>query len=251
MDELSNLFLKNSAHRRSADRAADPEMGLAEMLSEIDPSIEMIMLPKPETLGYQEKGLREGIEKRRTLRRLDPEDGITLEELSIALWLTQGIVKVDDKRQDTLRNLPSAGRRHPFETYLGIRNVPGLAPGIYHYIAQEHALQPSIPGLEAVDAIAEASFKQKHMQDAPVIFIWAAHSTRTTSRYGARGLRYIFIDAGHVCQNLYLAAELFDGAVCAIGAYDDDAANTVLGLDGNERFVAYMASLGRKRLSKE
>jgi SagB-type dehydrogenase family enzyme len=65
-------------------------------------------------------------------------------------------------------------------------------------------------------------------------------------RYPERGYRYLLLDAGHVCQNLYLAAEGLGCGVCAIAAYDDDAINAALELDGETLFVVYAASLGRR-----
>jgi SagB-type dehydrogenase family enzyme len=65
-------------------------------------------------------------------------------------------------------------------------------------------------------------------------------------RYGERGYRYLHLDAGHVCQNLYLAAEAAGCGVCAIGAFNDEIINELLGLDGEEQFVIYLATVGEK-----
>ncbi len=64
-----------------------------------------------------------------------------------------------------------------------------------------------------------------------------------------RGYRYLHLDAGHICQNLHLAAESLGCGVCAIAAFDDDELNQVLGLDGEQSFAVYAASLG-KRIQK-
>jgi SagB-type dehydrogenase family enzyme len=66
-----------------------------------------------------------------------------------------------------------------------------------------------------------------------------------TWRYGDRGYRYIFLDAGHVCQNLYLCAQSLSCGVCAVAAFSDDDMNRALGLDGVERFTVYLAAMGR------
>jgi SagB-type dehydrogenase family enzyme len=65
-------------------------------------------------------------------------------------------------------------------------------------------------------------------------------------RYGERGYRYMHLDAGHVCQNLYLSAESIDCGVCAIAAFQDEEINSVLGIDGEEEFVIYVATVGKK-----
>ena len=69
-----------------------------------------------------------------------------------------------------------------------------------------------------------------------------------TWRYSQRGYRYVFLDAGHVCQNLYLAAEAIGCGCCAIAAFDDDVMNEILGLDGKKRFVIYLAAVGKKKV---
>ncbi len=78
-----------------------------------------------------------------------------------------------------------------------------------------------------------------------ITFIWTAVIRRMTWRYGARGYRYIFLDAGHVCQNLYLAAQETGCGVCAMAAFDDEAMNRILNLDGEEQFTLYLATLGK------
>lgn len=66
-----------------------------------------------------------------------------------------------------------------------------------------------------------------------------------TWRYSERGYRYLFIDAGHACQNLYLGAEAIECGVCAIAAFDDVIMNQLLGLDGESQFVIYLATVGK------
>ncbi len=159
---------------------------------------------------------------RRSLRRYT-EDALSLEELSYLLWLTQGVKKVDEKRHVAWRTVPSAGCRHPFETYLSINRVDGLEPGCYRFVASQHKLV----ALEISDTfnekLTEACLKQRHVATSAVTFIWAAVPYRTTWRYSERSYRYFYLDAGHVCQNLHLAAESINCGICAIGAYDDDA----------------------------
>jgi SagB-type dehydrogenase family enzyme len=67
-----------------------------------------------------------------------------------------------------------------------------------------------------------------------------------TWKFGERGYRYLLLDAGHICQNLYLAAEALGCGACAVGSFDDGELNSTLGLDGVTRFVAYAGTVGRK-----
>lgn len=169
---------------------------------------------------------------------------LALAEISYLLWCTQGVMKAT--RGATLRTVPSAGARHAFETYLLANRVEGLTPRLYHFLAGEHALQPR-PGTEGIaPALARACLDQEMLETCAVAFVWVAVASRMTWRYGQRGYRYLHLDAGHVCQNLYLAAESLDCGACAIAAFDDDAVNGLLGVDGEEQFAIYLATVGRK-----
>jgi SagB-type dehydrogenase family enzyme len=205
----------------------------------------VIDLPKPEDIDLGSYDLRKAIEERRSLRRYS-EDALSLEELSYLLWLTQGVKSIDEKRHVTWRTVPSAGCRHPFETYLSINRVTGLEPGLYRYLALEHKLVALRLDEQVNGEITEASLKQRHVATSAVTFLWAAVPERTVWRYSERSYRYLYLDAGHVCQNLYLAAESIGCGICAIDAFDDDAADAILGLQPPEMFVIYMASLGRR-----
>nr|NLJ02403.1 SagB/ThcOx family dehydrogenase [Bacillota bacterium] len=99
------------------------------------------------------------------------------------------------------------------------------------------------PGLS--EQVAQIAGNQVFINDSAVTFIWTADIYRMKWRYGERGYRYIHLDAGHVCQNLYLAAQTVQSGVCAIAAFDDDALNDFLGLDGDEQFAVYLAAVGK------
>ncbi|MBG0788513.1 MAG: SagB/ThcOx family dehydrogenase [Anaerolineaceae bacterium] len=205
----------------------------------------VIDLPKPVEIDLGSYDLRKAIEERRSLRRYS-EESLSLEELSYVLWLTQGVKSIDEKRHVTWRTVPSAGCRHPFETYLSINRVEGLEPGLYRYLAIEHKLVALRLDEKVNEEITEASLKQRHVATSAVTFLWAAVPERTVWRYSERSYRYLYLDAGHVCQNLYLAAESINCGICAIAAFDDDEADAILGLNPPEMFVIYMASLGKK-----
>jgi SagB-type dehydrogenase family enzyme len=213
-----------------------------------DPSIELIPLPSEETITAYPIDLRKAIDQRRTLRRYAKEN-LTLNELTFLLWTTQG-VKAVTKRPVTFRTVPSAGARHAFETYILVNSVQGLKQGLYRYIALEHALLPLETDINIAQQLSDACLEQKQVTESAVTFIWVADMTRMYWRYGERGYRYIHLDAGHVCQNLYLAAEAIHSGVCAIAAFDDDKINAVLKLDGEQQFVVYLGTVG-KRSSEE
>jgi len=245
-DRIGAEFILNSCYSHMGPTPEKQGAPLPSYLPEIPPAEELIALPEPAALNLGRADLREIMEQRRSVRRYDENAPLSLEELSLLLWLTQGVKKVSEKTGMSLRTSPSAGARHPLETLLAVRRVEGLEPGIYHFIAHRHALLPLISGADILDQIGASTGGQAQVLTSAVTFIWVALPYRTSFRYGTRAYRYLFLDAAHVSQNLHLAAESIGCGVCAIGAFEDEAANAALGLDGQEQFVIYMASVGKK-----
>ena len=203
----------------------------------------IIKLKSVRQIKTENVSLRDALEGRKT-KRMYENKPITLDELTYALYMTQG-VKRNVKDKATFRTVPSAGARHAFETILLINNVDGLKRGLYRYLALEHKLQKLEAAPDINQKIRRAALKQPQVEEAAALFMWVADAFRMTYRYSERGYRYLFLDAGHVAQNLYLVAEDIGSGVCAIAAYDDDRLNGILGLDGEHQFVVYMASLGK------
>jgi len=226
----------------SDQRLGQPQPPFEIPLEEDKPLID---LPDPDSIDLGIYDLRKAIEIRRSLRRYQ-DDKLSLEELSYLLWLTQGVKKVDEKRHVVWRTVPSAGCRHPLETYLSINRVEGLESGLYRYLATQHKLVALEVSDEFNGQLTEACLGQRQVATSAITFIWAAVPYRTIWRYSERSYRYLYLDAGHVCQNLHLAAESINCGICAIGAYDDEAADTLLGFTPPDMFVIYLASLGRR-----
>ncbi len=209
-----------------------------------DPSRPTVALPKAADLVIPPADLRTIIAQRRTLRDY-ARTPLSLDELSFLLWCCQGVQTSDGSR--TLRTVPSAGARHAFETYLLVNNVGGVRPGLYRFLAIEHLLAEENMAAGIADDVMKACRDQRQIKAAAVTVIWTADAYRMTYRYGERGYRYLHLDAGHACQNLYLAAEAVGCGVCAIAAFDDDALNRVLGLDGESQFALYAATVGKRK----
>jgi len=210
----------------------------------VDSAKPAIALPKAETLPLEPVLLRELIEQRRSIRDY-ASSPLSLPELSYLLWCTQGVRDATPPR--TSRNVPSAGARHAFETFLLINHVAGVPAGLYRYHATAHRLIEERRGEGLGAEFSAACLGQDFVAGSAVTFIWAAVARRMTWRYSERGYRYLHLDAGHVCQNLYLAAESIGCGVCAIAAYDDDLLNRALQLDGREEFAIYLAPIGKKK----
>jgi len=209
----------------------------------------LILLPKPQDWRPPVLDVFQAIEQRRSIRRYAPAP-ISLTELGYLLWCTQGIQHLT-RLPTTIRTAPSAGARHPLETILMINHVEGLQPGLVRYIASQHALLPLIENPQAARELTELCHNQEMVAQSALTFLWVAVADRVTWRSGARGYRYLHLDVGHVCQNLYLAAEPIDCGVCAIMSFDDTRLNQWLQLDGESQFILYAASVGKKHPQPE
>ena len=243
-NKVGRNFLENTKYDNMGVSDQMKGMDQPPLTIEQDPSKPMTDLPDPGSLGPYASTVQTAINSRQSLRQYS-KTPITLEELAFLLWSTQGVKQVIPKYA-TLRTVPSAGARHALETYLLINRVDTLQIGLYHFQAIDFKLQALETSGELAGAVTAACFGQKYVGESAVTFIWVADQYRMTWRYGERGYRYMFLDAGHVCQNLYLAAEAIGCGVCAIAAFSDDQMNEVLGLDGEDRFVIYLATLGKK-----
>lgn len=168
--------------------------------------------------------------------------------LSFLLWAQQGVRGIRGNRYATLRTVPSAGARHPFECYPLILNVDGLEPGLYHYLPMDHSLEllSSVdPEDETLLSRVSVSVRgQKWVQKANVIFYYSVVWYRGEWRYTFNAQRVMLIDAGHVTENLYLACSALGLGTCAIAAMDSEAANGLFSLDGEEEEIFYCAPVG-------
>ena len=143
---------------------------------------------------------------------------LTLDELSFLLWATQG-VRQQVGPGAVLRTVPSAGNRHALETYLAVLRVGGLEPAIYRYLPLEHQLLHLADEEQMAEKLTEATLGQAFVGRAAVVFIWTTIPYRMEWRYGLAAHKVIALDAGHVCQNLYLACEAIGAGTCAVAAY--------------------------------
>jgi SagB-type dehydrogenase family enzyme len=202
-----------------------------------------IALPDPTGLGM-EIPLTQAMAQRESLRAY-AATSLSLEELSYLLWSTQG-VRREIPGKATFRTVPSAGARHPLETYLLIHRVIDVSPGLYAYDPQEHAIESRETAEEISAHVTAACLGQEIVTASAVTFLWTAIPYRASWRYGERAYRYVFLDVGHVAQNLYLAAEAIGAGACAIGAFADAELNEALGVDGVSEFALYAASVGKR-----
>ncbi|WP_340820077.1 SagB/ThcOx family dehydrogenase [Methanolobus sp. WCC4] len=201
-------------------------------------------LPLPKSIEVEDMDLRQAIENRTSIRNYSSEP-LSIEELSYLLWCTQGVKEVV-RDVVTFRTVPSAGARHALETYILVNNVEELEKGLYRFLPVEHKLVEVDMGKDIADRVKHGCLDQAFVKSSAVTFIWTAVPYRMAWRYGQRGYRYLHLDAGHTCQNLYLSAVSVGCGVCAIAAFLDEEINPVLGIDGENEFVIYVATVGKK-----
>ncbi len=199
--------------------------------------IRTIKLPKPE---YQGIPLEEAIEKRRSVRNYSRKP-ITMFQLSQLLFSAQGTT---GKIYGTpLRTTPSAGALYPFEIYVIANNVESLDQGIYHYGVLNHTLELVQYG-DFRKEITSAGLNQEMLGDSDAVFVLSAIFDRTRHKYGERGFRYVYIEAGHISQNIYLQAVSLGLGSVSVGAFLDDKVNQLIDVDGQKEAVIYLHAVG-------
>lgn len=186
-------------------------------------------------------GVFEVLRARRS-KRAFLDEPLSLEQLNLLLWSSQGIT--GDKGDYQLRTAPSSGALYPIETYLFAQRVAGLEPGLYHLDVAGWSLELLRPGDLSEEAYAIA-LDQAHVRQAGVTFLWTAVMERCRRKYYERAYRYVWWDVGHAAENLHLAACALGLGSVSMGAWYDRQAHELLGIDGQEHFSVLMASVGR------
>ena len=140
-----------------------------------------------------------------------------------------------------LRSAPSAGALYPFEIYVVVHNVEGLEPGIYHYAVRDHQLEVAATG----DFRAQA-LQQAMLGEADAAFVLAAVFDRSRHKYGERGYRYVYMEAGHISQNIGLQAVSLGLGSVGVGAFLDSEVNKLIGVDGSKEAAIYLQAVGTR-----
>ncbi len=245
--KINRMFLKDSLRKRTDFSRTDQNRGIPAPLVQkpFDPDDPRTELASPE---QWKKIIRDTsldiIIANRKSRRNYSSDPLLFDELSFLLWATQG-VRRETSRSTAYRNVPSAGARHAFETYIMVRKVERLSPGLYRFLPLSNELLFIREVANSDMVLSEAAFGQKFVGSSPATFIWSCLPYRMEWRYGPTAYRVILMDIGHVCQNLYLACEAVGAGTCAVAAYDQEAMDDLLGLDGIDEFAIYLAPVGR------
>lgn len=193
---------------------------------------ERIDLPPPETAG--DLSVEAAIESRRSVREFTDEE-LTLPQLGQLAWAAQGIT--DERRG--FRAVPSAGALYPLEIYLVVRD------GVARYVPEPHALEVTVRA-DRRAALARAALDQEHVRNVPLVIVVTGVFARTAAKYGQRAERYVYMEAGHVGQNVQLQAEALGLGSVPVGAFDDAAVAECLQLP-EDHAPLYLIPVGHPR----
>ena len=197
---------------------------------------ERLKLPEPRNASNT--SVETALAQRRSVRAYSGEN-LTLEELSQLLWAAQGITTPWGGR-----TAPSAGALYPLELYVIVGTVTDLDTGVYRYRSATHELEKKKDG-DVRAELADAALSQGFIGDAAIDLLICGVFNRTTVKYGERGIRYVYMEAGHAAQNVYLQAESLNLGTVTIGAFDDVAVQQIVGVQEQEQPL-YIMPVGRK-----
>jgi SagB-type dehydrogenase family enzyme len=247
MNEFKNnrsMMKSNSQMLRGIQSDQDRNLPQPPLQKPVPLNAQLIDIPKVNPDVIKLTDIYSCIKRRRSIRKYSNE-ALTFNELSFLLWATQGVQRVFGDNFSTFRPAPSGGARHPFETYLTVSNIAGLDTGIYRYLALSHQLHFLFPADDLKRRLAEVTPDQPFVGESAVVFIWSCIPYRGEWRYHLAAHKMMLIDAGHLCQNLYLACTAIGCGACAVGTYDQEKLDCFLGLDGEEEFSVYLAPVGK------
>lgn len=183
----------------------------------------------------------ECLETRKSTRKF-ADNFLTFKDLSYLIWQTCGFYKHKD--ESLHKTIPSAGGRYCLNTYVYINRVDEVEDGLYLCMPNEKEIVLVDSNTRLGEKIDKAMFNQ--MYNSAVTFIWTAMPYNMEYRYSVVAHKMIAIEAGHVCQNLYLASESIGCGCCAICAYNQSSIDKIVKIDGENEFVIYLATVGKK-----
>ncbi len=204
-----------------------------------------IQLPREDGWNtFKGESLVDAILNRKSRRESTSTD-LSLLELSFLLYATQGVTR-KELPYHAFRVVPSAGCRHALETYVVVLQVEGLDKAVYRYLPLSHELVVTATYPDLENRVTQAVLGQSFAGRSAAVFFWTTIPERMEWRYAEAAHKVIALDAGHVCQNLYLAGEAAGCGICAIAAYDQDLSDTLVDVDGEEEFTVYIATVSKR-----
>jgi SagB-type dehydrogenase family enzyme len=166
---------------------------------------------------------------------------LPLDELAVLLAAAYGS-PVDGKRAPTRRPVPSGGALCPLELYALPLAVPGLGQAAFHYDPFRHRLTPLRAALD--EDVAACLVDPTIAERSAVVIVVTAMFWRTRFKYGVRGYRFALLEAGHVVQNVVLAATALRLAAVPLGGWYDRRVDALVGANGLDEAAVYLVAVG-------
>ena len=229
-------YRRNEMPAGGLDWATQPDA-----YKEYPASLRRISVPSIDPRGG--KPVWEVLAERRSFRDFSGRS-ISFKDLSQLIWATQGIT--GRAWGFDFRIVPSAGALYPIETYLVVNRVEDVSAGIYHYSVKKGELVLVREG-QFGPGLSRAALGQGMLEQAACVFVWTAVVERSKWKYRERAYRYIYMDAGHIGQNLYLGAAGLGLGCCTVGAFLDEEVDQLIGIDGQKEITIYLGAVGQTR----
>lgn len=232
---LINEKRANLANVSPENKAITPVETIKYMMPSVKPIREVIVLPKPKLTSST--ALEEAIQSRRS-KRYYSEQPVTQQELSQILWSAQGITDEAGHRA-----APSARSAYPFSIYVVVRNVSGIPAGLYLYNPKDHSLG-SLGLANAGDRLIEAKVQDNSQKSPVVLALVAAPAKMLEKAPDNDPMPNIYLEAGHIGQNIYLQVESLKMATVVTGGFSKEAVATALELDAQNEVITYLVPFG-------
>lgn len=193
------------------------------------------------------RSLEDVLTSRQTSRSFDTQAFLSLEELSTILFLSGGIRTEDKSEEASKRFYPSGGRRYPLEIYVCVERVSGLEPGIYHFNVRDNSLEHILEK----DFCHEfkKSFGYVWCKDASVSILITSVWDRTFEKYRDFGYRFVYMEAGHLTQNLQLTSESLGLAYASVAGFREKEMDALLNLNPEIETSLYLTIIGKTKAS--
>lgn len=213
-----------------------------------------VALPPPPATAFAEL-----MDARTTCRNYDATRAVPLALFAALLhrvFAAHGEVEAAPDTRVVKKTSPSGGGLHATGAYLVVRHVEGVAAGLYHYHAGDHALEAldcEAGGADALHALAQRLVAGQHwFADAHVLVVLAPRFRRSFWKYRnhAKAYRALVLDAGHLSQSLYLTATEHGLGAFITSAVNEKEIERVFGLDPLEEGPLAVCGFGWRGAEK-
>jgi len=206
----------------------------------------IIVLPEITQFSKSKLSFDDAVLMRKSCRSF--QDGITLIQLGKILYYGYGITRTMQVEGSSMkirfRAVPSAGALYPLEVYIFALNVIDIKPGLYHYNARDNSLE-LLQEKDFREILERITLSKSILKGAACLIVLSAIFARARLKYRKQAYRFVLFEAGHVSQNMMLAATSLELGTVAIGGFLDDEINCIIDINGINESVLYLLACGK------